>query len=345
MKDPRQSRRPIQLNIPSGAALAVAVLFVGVSARGGEQVDKNCHSAQVASIDLVTMADGAPVLPVKVAGYSGFMFLTLRSGVSSLLEKVPEQLALPLEPENPRLPLDALRVTVPAALVLDGFDIGAVRLAVVPVNPWFKAPKVGDQSMMGTVGMNAFLSFDVELNLSAKNLKLYAVGQCTGAALFGDRPFTHVPVLFDELGSISFPVELNGKKLQATLSTGSIETTLLTDASRQVFGFDDQSPGMESEDELQGGSHLAYHAMTFSANGFGAMDTKIKLGVTPVRDCKLTAGFISTMLGYRNCVGLFPVSVGRNVLEHFDVYVATKERVLYLASAEPEGDKPPATNQ
>ena len=115
------------------------------------------------------------------------------------------------------------------------------------------------------------------------------------------------------------------------MSTFGLTTTLTTDVTRQLYHFDDHSPGIESETDASGKTISHYRAMQLDAVGFKVTNAQITL-LEPLRLCHLGTRFGAA--AYEVCTAIPPLVLGLNVLKKLRVYIASKERVLYFTLAD-----------
>lgn len=155
--------------------------------------------------------------------------------------------------------------------------------------------------------------------------------------------YASMPMLRGPLGELYVPLELEGKKVAATLSPSDPVSTLTTDVTRRLYGFDEKSPGVETQtDEEDGSTTHQFRAMQLTARGLSVKNTLIAL--TPGDEtCTLQKAFTQKgVTGYdESCMGHYPMRLGRNILRRLRIYFATKEKMLYFSAAD-AGRPPPA---
>jgi hypothetical protein len=113
-------------------------------------------------------------------------------------------------------------------------------------------------------------------------------------------------------------MELDGKKLEATLSTDNSVTTLSTDVTKRVYGFDKESPGIESVTDASGKTTAQYRAMTLTAAALLVTDEKVRLIDPPANSCRLSRK--NDAIGYSGCLYRYPLKLGSDVLAKLHVY-------------------------
>jgi hypothetical protein len=142
------------------------------------------------------------------------------------------------------------------------------------------------------LGIDLLWKMDLELDLAHLKLNLYEPSRCSGQVVYWASQYEVVPLLRDAFGDFYFPMELDGRKLEAMLSTERSVSTLSTDVTKRVYGFDKDSPGVESETDESGKTIAQYRAMRLTAAGLSVTDEKVRLTDPP------TEGYCTA---YRKC--------------------------------------------
>ena len=150
--------------------------------------------------------------------------------------------------------------------------------------------------------------------------------------MYWSDTYASAPLYRGKLGELYFPMELEGKKVQTTISPSDRFTTLTTDVTRLFYGFDESSPGVEAEREADDVTYH-YRAMQLTAPGLTVSNAKIRLR-KPQKGCQLELPARRTSGAGYECMGAHPMKLGRNVLQKLRLYFATKEKRLYFTSAE-----------
>jgi hypothetical protein len=100
-------------------------------------------------------------------------------------------------------------------------------------------------------------------------------------------------------------MELDGQKLEAILTTDSPVSSLSTDVTTRVYGFDKNSQGIESVADADGHVVAQYRAMKLTANGLTVADERILLTDPPKNTCRLTKK--RDAIGYTDCLYRYPL--------------------------------------
>jgi predicted aspartyl protease len=231
---------------------------------------------------------------------------------------------------------EALQVRLPA-ITLGRIRQEGVYFMVLPGED--NGPEIAN--FAGLLGADVLRNVDVDLDFAAKKINLIAPNQCGGNVVYWNAPkVAVVPISLDRWGAISFRMELDGRRVNAMLDTGASNTILNLDVARRNFRVDVNGPDVEKVGELTGGysaniyrrrfNSLAFEGVSI-ANPMMVMMPNMMGGVNPA--APRTGSLIRDE---RN--GLPDVILGMNLLSQMHVYIAYRERRMYLTVADP----PPA---
>lgn len=193
----------------------------------------------------------------------------------------------------------------------------------------------GTDPIVGTIGMDFFAHVDFEIDFKNRHLHLYSQDHCPGHVVYWTDTYASAPMHRAPLGNFYFPMELEGKKIEATLATGSELTTLTTDVTKHLYGFDEHSEDIEVDQGAGGKPRAHYRAMAITTPGLNITNSRVELLPRPDL-CHLDAGWgRNAVAQYSGCMGSeAPLHLGMNVLEKLHLYVATKESVVYFSAAD-----------
>lgn len=318
-------------------ALSLAVLVLPFSsAFSAEAKQPECRLQRYASIDLSTNQSGFILLPVSVNGRQALVALELAFSTGAIN---PEGLKhLGLEPRSLNFGVEvrskgkSVRQYVTAKdLIVDG-QVRYENMEFLVLNDLSIKPSIlaGAPPVIGYLGLTNFGNVDIELDVAASKLNLYLPSSCPDRVVYWANEYSKVPMKQGRLGELFFLMELEGKKLQTTLSTSNQTSVLYTDASRKLYDFDEKSPGniRESKD---GEETTYYRAMALTNDSMKVLNANIEL-----RNRDSSCGVVRNRandaegVGYDNCFGAYPLSLGLSVLRRMHIYIASKEKALYF---------------
>jgi hypothetical protein len=309
----------------------LCVFGLSPASNAGEPTD--CALKRLASLDLTD--NGALLVPVTIQGTAAFMILNTSSAISTLTESAVKRLGLRTQP----IPGDAIvksgeasvkRMTTAKDFMLgESIRFKSAEFLIVPGDPYPKA-SVG-QAAIGVLGMSTFAHFDIELDVARRKLNLYSQDHCRDRVVYWAHHYDSTPLSFGELGEMYFPMELEGKKIEATFSSGNTWTTLHTDITKHFYDFDAHSPDVNSGTDASGNTTFHYRAMNLTSQNLTIANADIHL-LEPSSSCEVTRH--AGAAAYDGCLGVHPLAMGQDVLSKLHIYIATREKVLYFTRAD-----------
>lgn len=170
----------------------------------------------------------------------------------------------------------------------------------------------------GILGGNVLTQYDVDFDFANAKMNMFLPHRCSGQAVYwtqDESAIAKVPFIYDN--HIRVEVLVDGKKIKATLDTGASTTVLDTEEFMPQFGLTPSSPGMTTTSPP--GAENPRYSYTFKTLSFG--------GVT-VQNPKVT--FVSSKTSK---VHDYNMLIGMDVLRNLHLYVAYKEKMLFITSA------------
>jgi hypothetical protein len=130
-----------------------------------------------------------------------------------------------------------------------------------------------------------------------------------------------------------FPMELDGKKIEADMRTTAIQSTLTTDVTRSLYGWDDRSEGVEHSQSPDGQVTSHYRAMAITNDGLHVNNARIEL-LEPPSLCRLVAGAWIANAHYDNCEGNeAPLHLGLDVISKLHLFVQARDKMMFYTAA------------
>lgn len=323
--------------------LALACFFatlgwVSRDARAGQCMLKRTGSADI------SIRNGRVLVPVILNRHRAMMVLNTMAASSVISSAYMEPLGLR---QNHNFTVfsraygvdaSAAKVTIPALMMVgsQGFRRPPL-IAIADSHP----PSADAVPVIGQLGMDLLGIEDFELDFANQKLNFYSTDHCPGVVVYWTNRYSSARIsrgTFDP-GPFGFPMELDGQKILAVLSTVTAETTLGTDVTRKLFGFDESSPGVETETDKAGHVMAHYRAMALTGSGITITNANIRLVPRPLvvagsgAGCGLTTHGAGGVAHYDGCIEPAPLTIGLDVLRRLHLYFATRERVLYFSEA------------
>jgi predicted aspartyl protease len=334
------------LSLLTAAALAVCAPALG----------EDCGKLKlITSVDLVPSASGAgEFVPVEIAGVSKLLLLDSGSSMTVVTANVAEALGLkrhrsmtaPSERRANELTQSGHRVGarvfgatgtysdeyVLAPLALGSLKDPKVRFMVAPAGEEY-----GDARVAGGLGADILQHFDVSIDFGKHTLALIDQDHCEGNVVYWPAAAVAV-VPFERLrsGQIVFQVTLDGRPVNAILDTGAANSTLYQRPAEGLLGLTLGAADTPVAGTLNGEKGSTTWRHTFKTLTFeGVTVLNPEFAIIPNRIGK---HFDDTELGSlisRPDAQVEPdVLLGMNVLRRLHVYIAYKERKLYITAAE-----------
>lgn len=326
---------------------AVATAQTQAATPASPGADKSCTLNQYASLKLTTDEFGRILVPVELEGKMTSMTLSMSSAFSGIYDAALKQFSLKTSNLDPSAIVQYGGKRIDRYANVTSMSLGNARwsrseLLVVPID----RPKtsVGDMPLVGFIGTDLFRKIDVELDLGHNEMRLFGPYACAGIPVYWADEYNVVPMRRGQLNDLYFVMELDGKKLQAKLATGSDTSKLYTNVTKKLYGWDEHSSGVETVEDPRGGSRTQYRAMALTAGGLSIVNAKIAL--YPPTGCLQSAVIASDHDGAAgfdyHCMGAYPLGLGMNVLAKLRLYLASKQGKLYFTPWNAHKDTAPA---
>jgi predicted aspartyl protease len=297
-----------------------------------------CEPAKrVTSIQTLPEASGIPIIPVSMNGKKSLMIVDTGAFWSTIAAGVVRELNL--------TQMQAGIVTYSAGgqssdkyIRVPEFIFGNLRardqlfMVAAGGNP---AETIGENDIAGIIGADRLTPYDIDLDFAGRTISFFDQDHCPGQVLHW-QPQSHavVPFRLEDKSSIILQVSVNGRRASARLDTGSPVTTIFSRAARRTFGFKPDAPNVRQVDAFAGVADGAIYETTVE---------KIELGsVTITNPVVQVMPDLVTRASERSQIGsLIPTSdvrltdlmIGASSLKGLHVYIAYKERKLYISQA------------
>ena len=323
-----------------GAAFCRAILlFIALlppfAARAAD-----CEPGLLADVRVYIAPDGELYLPASIGDRPVYFRLSMGTGLPMLLESAVKSLGL-----TPKRMTGTGQFSggITHFVKLEGLKVGEFQFAsrAAPVIPQADAsnpPMLDDRMLAGSIGSTLFKHVDVELNLAERQLKLYRPFRCLNRLpVPWAANAAKLPMRFDDAGALKFTLELNGKRVEASMLSGERESTIDVNAARQFFGFDESSQDVQVVESVGGGPRKVFHAMSLTGPGLEIPETRVQLRQG---ECKLTGSMPGQgAIGYPNCHNTVPFNLGMDLLTQMRVYVASERKTVLVTFLSKEETK------
>jgi predicted aspartyl protease len=299
------------------------------------------------SMEIVPDAAGRPMITALIGDKPTALLVDTGGALSSVTRRVVRELNL--QTGASRLQLRNVRGEAENEEArLPSITLGRVRQegAYFMVLPGSDDPNgPGIEEFGGVLGGDMLRNVDVDLDFAANKLNLISQDHCPGNVVYWQAPSVAVvPITLDRWGHIFFRLQLDGRRLNAALDTGASTTVLNMDIARRTFRVNPDAPDVEKVGELTGGYTANIYRRRFKTLAFeGVTINDPMITLLPDMISGVNPGAPRTGSIIRDeRAGLPDLILGMDVLSEMHVYIAYKERKLYITAASPQGGPAPA---
>jgi hypothetical protein len=319
-----------------GLLAAVILLATASGADAADKADR-CAPQVLADVELGMTPAGDVYLPASLNGHDVYFRLAIGSGVPWILESAVEPLGLKILTRTGGAEVKAggQRITQYANLVK--MKVGAYGLLTraALVVPGTEPPDTFEgRPVVGTMGSTLIRNVDAELHLSERRFRLLKPFACFDRTpVYWGAEAAALPMRFDEAHTLVFALEIDGNKVESSLLNGSSISTIDVAVTREFFGFDQDSAGVQVYPSPEGGSQALFHAMSLTGRALTITDVPVLMS-TRTNGVKCKTGYLSQLraIGYENCVNSVPFNLGTDLLTRMRVYISPKRRTVYIST-------------
>lgn len=338
--------RVIQTIAAASVAFPVFIPFAAAAA------DSCPPLTQVSSVDTVTGPGGFMLVPVRFGESTKLMLFDSGRFTSTITPAAVKELNIPT--------YQAGRTYTSGFFISDSDGNVSHRYARFP------SVTIGNQVLkqmsymlmptdlpveMQAGGIAGYLApapnIDIDLDFVGHKLSFFSTEHCEGKVVYWPAEKVamvpmNVPRTQLSFETIVIPVQLDGKLLDARIDTGSADSMLNLSAAQDQLGIDQNSPGVEEKGHIGKDAAAKTYMKRFSALSFnGVIVSNPVLVLWPDKE-------IATEFRGQRPVGSVPrpqrtgpdMTIGMDVLSKLHIYVAYKERKLYLTAAAAPGNVP-----
>ena len=308
--------------------IALAFLVSTLTDAGAQE----CTLKKLASVPITLSASGLPIIPVSVNGTERQFGLATGNAFTEIKKSLVSELGLPTSRTFKNM---NVKVYSGGGNVSDRFaKASTIAVGQVGSKDWTFLIKEGPNGVDGVLGADFLMNFDVELDFGPNLLNFFTHDHCAGNAVYWTTDYVALPFRVSKDSRIVVPVTLDGKDFDVAIGTEDSVTTLSLAHATSLFGLRENSPDMERISESQS---ISYRRR-FASLSFGGLEVKnplIYLAVnTSARDLykDLPLGDkLDPTFGFD--FDMQEMGVGMNILSKLHLFIAYKEKVLYVSAA------------
>jgi predicted aspartyl protease len=313
-----------------------AALFALVAALAGPATADDCTLKQIASLQIADSFPGRVVVTATVNNSPHSFMVDTGGLVTELYDDVVQKLGLTTSTINPNVEIYDTSGNLRRRYVrVEDFALGPAHAdhKVMVVKP--RGPGE-DEGIDGIIGPDVLEHLDVELDFAGRKINLISPDHCEGRVVYWARSYTDTDFSLSD-DHIVIPMTLDGKAVKATVDTGAPATYLSETAAHRLFGIDTRSPGVQRDSDAPPGSPYAYRYpfKSLSVAGLAVSNPLIHILPDLARAAfnrrhhdkedfdPVTAPQLKET----------PMLLGMDVLSKLHLYIAYKERKLYITAA------------
>jgi hypothetical protein len=187
----------------------------------------------------------------------------------------------------------------------------------------------------GRIGLELLTHFDFDLDMKNGVLNLFDWNHCEGQVVYWKADAV-VPVNFDwdPMGRIRFKVTLDDTPLYAVIDTSAPVDTVNLTYFKSKTGFDENAPGVEHLPDMEDGGKLySAHFKTLDIYGLKLNSPVLRLREDMLARQVRAGAALGTSISNTESKRQPDITLGVSSLAKLHVYVASKEKKLYISAA------------
>ena len=300
----------------TGIYAAFSIIILVFFASGVSLAADNCTFTRLARLPITTTLFGADTVPMKIGGRAVSMVIDTGGSVPVLNAATTKLLGLTVHDYNKRIWNIAGGQYFDRFAVAEDVELGNMKSDRMEFAIADSLPFGVDGALPPTILRN----YDVELDFANGLFSLYSQNHCPGVfAHWTDGEYARVQFDIDSYGQIFIPVTLDGKDIKALVHTAYVQSVLALQEVQREFDIDEHSPGVQRLPRSPG--HIQYYRYPFKSLTFqGITVNNPDIFLVSRRDA-------DTYRAERTLI------LGLNVLRRLHLYIAYRERVMYLTPA------------
>ena len=257
----------------------VAAIIIGLSATCQAKVARptaeisGCGSKLLGKIPVATL-NRVPFLTLSANGHSVTLILDTGAERTVLTPEAAKQ----INAQRPRIEFQRRVRGVGGDMASYEVELHSFAAGDVPI-PWrrilvapVRTAVVFPTPLDGLLGADILSDFDVDIDLPGHLIGLYPKQTCPTVAPTWAGPYSSIPTGLSPGGHFFFPVQLDGRRLTATIDTGS-QLTVITTASARAAGASEAALSRDRLTSMQGvaGDPVASHIHRFGMLDLGGV--------------------------------------------------------------------------
>jgi hypothetical protein len=197
-----------------------------------------------------------------------------------------------------------------------------------------------DAGLVGVLGPDILQNYDVDMDFGGRKLQLISPDHCDGKVVYWTAPAVAVvPMRLAEDGKAVISVNIDGKRMDAVLNTGQVPTTMNLAVAEDRFKIDVNAPDVKEIGQVGKIASAKIYRRQFQSLSFEGVtinNPEINLVPDEVRarmPNKNRPKTGSLTRGDTVTSGLPDMTLGMSTLGRMHVYIAYRERKVYITES------------
>lgn len=312
----------------TAATLAIAIASFTAPAGAAD-----CALKLVTSVNTEVTDKGVMLLPVSFNGRQKRLLVSTSGTYHQLDRAVVDELGIPTKISSTVEFWDRMGNRTRTIAMAPAFSFGQLAPTAVEFVTESRPDPQGPGDIAGVLATNGFWrSYDVEFDFPGRKFSLLSQDHCAGQVVYWPAAaIAVVPIRLDGEGNILVPTTVDGRTLNAILSTSMPQTTMYTGIA-QTFGV---RPGSADTPEVGSSGNTLFYEHRFgslSIEGITVNNPLIRL-MPDMNKYELERGpNTNSNLQSRYDRDREDMFIGMSILKYLHIYIAYKELKLYITA-------------
>ena len=303
--------------------LVMAVVFLSSSGFAAD-----CSLVKIAALPLEDDGHGRPVVQVEINGTPRRFLVDTAGFISGISPTVARELGLsPQEITSMEIYGGGGEVKKFVRVQTLKFGPATARSAQLLLEQNLPA------GVDGILSPEYLRNFDLDFDFAAKTLNLFSQDHCKGQVVYWTSDYSEIPFHLSFADHVSLPMTLDGREVAASLDTGASHTVISSQKAAALFDLTEKVavPDEGADD------YKTYRFQSLAIEGLSINNPLVIVHLDQAeRAFQRKHGTEKTqhIIQYRIDLETPDIIVGMNVLRRLHLYIAYKEKILYLSPAE-----------
>jgi hypothetical protein len=312
------------------------ILWVCIAlALPGTAMAEDCTLTKIGSADIVS-EHGNLIVPGTINESPTNVIIDTGSWVSHISPNIVDQQKLP----TTRHGFTSISVTgqeTDITVLVSKLSVGTLRgtnkTMAVSSSVFDSGGNIG-----ALLGADVLMTMDLDVDFANKKLNFMSQDHCAGRVVYWHPSVVAVvPFRLSDDYHIMLPVTLDGVELKAVLDTGADLSTINMTAAERYFGLAADSPGVSRDGAVNGDTKVIGYKHKFKTLSFGGITiANLAMEMVPdkMKDHEDNTPPTGSLIPDRDFQGMPDVLIGAEELRHLHVYIAYKEKKIYISPAQ-----------